>query len=218
MRGRYSSCTSAERRKNSFSRITNRTGRELDIAGPRGYVLGVQHMGLYAHDCIPYALTYQKPLLLFCIWGTNDGGWTVIWESRMTPYVRTRVPEDDVRLWEQVCRLVARLPDIDLGVNEQGGPIVLSCHMLARAISRRTGIPYEDGYFLGHCEHSWLRLSSGNIIDVYPVGILGGPLLIDKWAPIAQEYTCRGTRQMSRGRFGQCSFRRSVRRITRALS
>ena len=64
----------------------------------------------------------------------------------------------------------------------------VSCHELCYAIKEiyPTQLRIETGYFLPRFKHSWLRtLPQGeptpydNLIDVYPVGMIGGPMLIE---------------------------------------
>jgi hypothetical protein len=97
----------------------------------------------------------------------------------MKPFVFSQLLADDVGLWEKICVAVKCFPDdISLGKYDSGKPAVLSCHILARALSKVFGVDCVDGYFHPFYEHSWLVTRHGNVIDVYPVGILGGPLLV----------------------------------------
>lgn len=57
----------------------------------------------------------------------------------------------------------------------------VSCHHVAIAVAMlfpSVG-KAEHGRYLKTWEHSWIRTPDGNIIDVYPVGCIGGPLLLD---------------------------------------
>ncbi len=137
----------------------------------------------------------------------------------MTPYVTRFIPEEELALFERVKAAVQEMPDIDLGVDERGRKVILSCHMLARAVSRVFGLEYADGYFCRSYQHSWNVTKDGHIIDVYPVATIGGPLLVDGQvaSPARTLYTKTSAKTMSRGRFGQNSFRRSVSRIVHAL-
>jgi hypothetical protein len=51
--------------------------------------------------------------------------------------------------------------------------------MLARAVADVFDLECVDGSFLVGFDHSWIKTRQGNILDVYPVAILGGPLLVD---------------------------------------
>jgi hypothetical protein len=56
----------------------------------------------------------------------------------------------------------------------------ISCHVIAEAVSRRwPQLKVKHGRFMSAYEHSWLETKQRNIIDVYPIAIIGGPLLID---------------------------------------
>lgn len=99
----------------------------------------------------------------------------------MTPYalIRGGIPKDDVVMFEKIGTAVRALPDVD----ENGEEIILSCHILARALAQVFSLEFKDGYFYPNFEHSWLVTPRNNIIDAYPVGMLtgsnGGPILID---------------------------------------
>jgi hypothetical protein len=88
------------------------------------------------------------------------------------------ITADDIAMLTTVKRAIDLLPDIPLGTE-------LSCHILARAVRNvfTSNMEVESGYFYPSFQHSWLRLPSKNILDVYPVGIVGGPILVKAgWA------------------------------------
>ncbi len=142
----------------------------------------------------------------------------------MTPYVTKCLPKEDIFLFSRIERAVQRLPDIDLGEDEDGRKILLSCHILARAVARVFKVRTEDGFLVGgrcRSEHAWVVTKTGNIIDVYPVAVLGGPLLIDNResvSPMQFLYSISpGMQEKYRDFFSRESFQRSVRTITKAL-
>ena len=94
----------------------------------------------------------------------------------MTPYVKKFVNGDEVGIFLKIKDVVERLPDINLGNGEDDA---VSCHMLVRALKSFFPVSVCDGCFCERYEHSWLLTASGHIIDVYPVAILGGPILVD---------------------------------------
>jgi hypothetical protein len=98
----------------------------------------------------------------------------------MTPYVSSRINASEQALFDLVCMAISQLSDIDLGAKPSGEKICLSCHILARATAHVFELEYVDGHFYGCFNHSWLLTTSGHIIDVYPVGALGGPILWDE--------------------------------------
>jgi hypothetical protein len=61
-----------------------------------------------------------------------------------------------------------------------------SCHDAAQKFEHYcrskqiNGVVKVTGYFVAGFEHSWCETKFGNIIDLYPVGTIGGPLLIAK--------------------------------------
>ena len=99
----------------------------------------------------------------------------------MTPYVLKYLPKEDLKVFEEVRQAIIALPDVDLGNDEKGRQIILSCHILARAVAKVFSLEYSDGYFSHDrsYQHSWVLTKNRNIIDVYPVGIVGGPFLVD---------------------------------------
>lgn len=139
----------------------------------------------------------------------------------MTPYVQQYVSSEEQAIFSQIRQVIALLPDIDLGVDEEGEDICLSCHMLARAVAKVFHLKVADGYFGRFYNHSWLVTPQGHVIDVYPVGILGGPILVDGsgvLSPGRHLYKKANPRKFAKGQFSKNSFRRSVRRITKALT
>src|SRR3989344_9680872 len=137
----------------------------------------------------------------------------------MTPYVKQFIPDKEIVIFENIRCSVLRMPDIDLGKDEEDKLIILSCHMLARAVARVFSLQCVDGYFYPRYDHSWLITLQKNIIDVYPVAMVGGPTMMDgNNGKIARAlYLPQSTREISRGRFGRKSFRRAVNKICTAL-
>jgi hypothetical protein len=55
-----------------------------------------------------------------------------------------------------------------------------SCHLIAHAFGKAFGLPAIDGWFSDRpYEHSWIVTPHDNIIDLYPIGVIGGPFLLD---------------------------------------
>ncbi len=69
-------------------------------------------------------------------------------------------------------------------MDSRGGPVLVSCHILVRALAPLFPVLRAiDGRFLA-ADHSWFFLMAADhsrwIIDVYPVGIAAsGPLVVD---------------------------------------
>lgn len=86
----------------------------------------------------------------------------------------------DRRVYNAICAIYEKLPDlIDLGNDRNGKTIALSCHMLARGFaSAFPQFKCIDGYFSAGFQHSWITTESYSLIDVYPVAMIGGPLLL----------------------------------------
>jgi len=55
-----------------------------------------------------------------------------------------------------------------------------SCHEAAGEVAQNFGLTPVRGVWLCGFEHSWCLTKHGNVIDPYPVGTVGGPLLVTK--------------------------------------
>lgn len=136
----------------------------------------------------------------------------------MIPYVTKDLPLEDIKIFKKIKRVVEQLPDLDYGVNEKGEKILLSCHILARALAKIFLLKYVDGYFYPTCEHTWLITKDKNVIDVYPVAILGGPIIV-----LGSKTICPPAKflykvkTISNGRFNQPSFKKSVTRTIKEI-
>jgi hypothetical protein len=115
----------------------------------------------------------------------------------------------------RVQKAVTVLPDLDFGHDEAGRKIVLSCHILARAVGKAFGLRHVDGYFYPNFQHSWLTTDAGNVIDVYPVGILGGPILVA--GPATPAGWLYEKKRVLRGQTKMPSFRQTVRIVAAEL-
>ena len=137
----------------------------------------------------------------------------------MTPYALQFVRAEELAIFNKVRDVVTRLPDVDLGIDiVDKKPIILSCHILARAIAKNFPLKVNSGYFARSYEHSWLTTASGHIIDVYPVATLGGPILIDgsRRSPARLLYT--PDNRFLRGIVTSTSFKQSVSIVSKLIS
>lgn len=102
------------------------------------------------------------------------------------------VPQEDIGTFIKIEGIMEALPDIKL--DRLGGMAdneVVSCHMLGRAFERFLPVKCADGfYYRRGWRHSWLVTGSGNIVDHYPWGMIGGPLLVvaDRFNPSFRLY------------------------------
>lgn len=141
----------------------------------------------------------------------------------MTPYVARYLTAGDIEVFQRVKRLVEALPDdLDLGSNDHGEKVVLSCHILVRALAKVLGLKYADGYFYPNYRHSWLLTSGGQIIDAYPVAVWGGPFMMDGGAfspalHLYKRWARKRAAHVSDHTFSRPWFRRAVRRVSIAL-
>jgi len=138
----------------------------------------------------------------------------------MTPHALSRLHKEDVKLFLKVRDAINHLPNIDLGVDGDKKKIVLSCHILARAVAIVFDLELVSGYLYPDYEHSWVTTPNGNIIDVYPVGVFGGPFLVDgtEYSPSRWHYLRNDEKILSRVGFDKPSFKLSVQKIVCALS
>lgn len=98
----------------------------------------------------------------------------------MTPCATKYFTDSEIKLFSMVRNAVILLPDLDLGIAEmRGEPMIMSCHMLARAIASVYTLKFVDGFVIPNYEHSWVLTPEGNIIDVYPIATIGGPIMLE---------------------------------------
>lgn len=97
---------------------------------------------------------------------------TKLWQPEMAEYA----PVEDVKILELIRLVLARLPEVDLGIGRK-----VTARILTEAfeIAMPDNVWQVGGINPNGLEHYWLVTPNGNMIDVDPIGILGGPLLID---------------------------------------
>ena len=138
----------------------------------------------------------------------------------MKAYVKKLIPREDLDLFHAVKKSIKKLPDLNLGRNKNGEDIILSCHMLARAVAQRyPELKVVDGFFYPNFNHSWCVTNEGNIIDVYPVAIIGGPFLIsgDSCSPAHWLYVEKDIKNRTQLSFSDELFEEAVRKIKEFL-
>ncbi len=89
------------------------------------------------------------------------------------------ISKHDQKLYEEICTIAGLIPcDFGLGNDRNGNRIELSCHIVVRAFAHVfEKVRCVDGYFSAGFPHSWLETDHFSLIDVYPVAVIGGPLL-----------------------------------------
>ena len=97
----------------------------------------------------------------------------------MKSYASIVVPPEDLALFYKIEKVIHEMPEVDLGRDKEGKKIVVSCHMICRALAKFFPVKCKDGYFGEFNLHSWLITENRLIIDPYPVAVVGGPILID---------------------------------------
>jgi hypothetical protein len=106
----------------------------------------------------------------------------------MKPYTVTYFSDSELHLLERIRYAMVNAPDLDLGIYPNGEPVHLSCHIMARATGAVFNLEVQDGFFHPKVNHSWVLTQPGNYIDVAPVGIVGGPILVHN----TERYACPG--------------------------
>lgn len=118
----------------------------------------------------------------------------------MRPYIAREVSSETWKLFHQMRDVFLRLPDsfvvpcffdgemIPLEIAE--ATLHPNCHMLTRAFAKVFPVRVHDGYLAQtrvdgqtvHLHHSWLtpRSESASIIDLQPLGVVTGPILLLK--------------------------------------
>lgn len=138
----------------------------------------------------------------------------------LTPYVAKYIKPDDMALLNRIETAVQTMPDINLGDDKDGKPIILSCHMLTKALGRIfPSLKEKTGFYRKIYQHSWLITSNGNLIDVYPIATIGGPIMLaaKPASPQINDYISDPNNIQFKGIFSQPHFNRSVRRLTKIL-
>ena len=99
----------------------------------------------------------------------------------MIPYIVNEglISSTEVDLAHRIRRIIQTIPEIS---DELG--YWVSCHMMVRALRKFfPELSVVDGYYYPNYEHSWLVTPAGNILDVYPVAVATGPILIASAGP-----------------------------------
>jgi hypothetical protein len=140
------------------------------------------------------------------------------------PHALEHIPPEEVKLFWNVWNTVMLSPDhLDLGKDDEGQDVELSCHILARAISRLfPSLRFADGTYLHGYNHSWLVTPSGHIIDIYPVAGASGPELKDGNHPspayhLYREMSVKDCHRRYDELFNKAWFQRAIGLTTRAL-
>lgn len=127
--------------------------------------------------------------------------------------------EADKELYREICALMEIISDdVGFGNDRNGNSIRLSSHIAARAFAN--ALPGRarcvDGFFAGQFQHAWLETDRHALIDVFPSGAVGQPLLFwnhpkCKGQPVKVLYhPDRAVAAMAQQRIGTQQFDRAV--------
>lgn len=110
----------------------------------------------------------------------------------MDPVALHYVPREVQDLFWTIKRVVTHIPqeEVVLRKNRSGSDVIISCHILCRALEYFFPVSCQDGYFGKIHSHSWLLSKSRwpvlsyfydkYIIDPYPCAVASGPMLVVK--------------------------------------
>jgi hypothetical protein len=143
----------------------------------------------------------------------------------VTPKVAKRVSGESLKTFNLVKDLVAALPeDLDLGRDDQDKPVILSSHILARAIRKAVlkscfiSLPCIDGKYSVGFRISWLLTPDHQwVIDVCPPGVASGPILVDnrrQGGSLGRIHYLADRKLAKTLDVNSIPFRRAVRRVT----
>ena len=136
----------------------------------------------------------------------------------MKPYALKVIPPEDVFLFGKIKKAIEDLPHVNLGRDEKGREIELSCHMLARAVAKFFPVRVRDGFYANMLPHSWVVTENGHLIDIYPMATIGGPILIDGSPGAPSRKLYRSAPRSYNGEFGKAWFVRSARLVKKELA
>lgn len=88
-------------------------------------------------------------------------------------------PEEDRILLEKISKALEKLRENDIHANGYEGDHFATVFILAKVISNVFGLRFAEGLYSESQKHCWVTTINGHIIDLYPIDIFGGPLLID---------------------------------------
>lgn len=135
-------------------------------------------------------------------------------------FVEKYIPPEEIELFNEIRAVLEKMEEPNLGFDEEGREILPSCHMLVRAMAKVfPQVKVQDGYYSRRFSHSWLKTKSGHLIDLYPVAMVGGPLMMDggEESPSNDVYIPFRAVEVGFGKFSKTSFRRSIRRLVKAI-
>ncbi len=100
----------------------------------------------------------------------------------MTPYVMGDISKEEYELFLEIRVAVREMPDIDLGKDNHGRAVEISCHMITRALAEifPNNFNVKDGHALKGWQHSWVVFKNNPhlIIDPYPIAMVEGPIMV----------------------------------------
>ena len=100
----------------------------------------------------------------------------------MDTHVLEYIPDEDLRIFKNIRLVGDKLPNHDSGnprLKDYKIKNMLSCHLLAKALEHFFPVRAESGFIYDKWEHSWLITRGGFVIDVYPIALFGGPVIVD---------------------------------------
>ena len=137
----------------------------------------------------------------------------------MKPHMTDVVSQEDLFLFQKIESVVREMPEVDLGVDLQGEKVLVSCHMIARALAHLfSEVEWKDGYFARRGQrHSWLEVKRSYklIIDPYPIALIGGPIMV--YAGFITTPWCGLYIEAKLANLGGLAFRKYVRLVEKSM-
>lgn len=114
-------------------------------------------------------------------------------------------------VWEKIKKIFQDIHSIEINRNGFEGDITATSHILCSALADIFNLELGQG-FCNEDKHYWLKTEHGLIIDVMPVGVLSGPILVDP-VLIKKNYY----KEMKLNNYSQMQYACCIERVKKAV-
>ena len=129
----------------------------------------------------------------------------------MITHAEEVIEESDLKIFKSIKEKLSKIDKFPIKTE------LLTCHMLAHAVAEVYDLKVVDGFWRSGYNHSWIETDYLNVIDVYPVGMVGGPVLLDHIVTGGQFYYTPDNFELI-GDVSSTEFRESVEIIKKCLT